>query len=120
MRPYEGGVVGEVIIGRIETKVGIGNGRSRHVNGVNDLLKKTRGEVVVGLNVVNGENGMGGRKAKCTAYLTKRINRSHDKQSNHLTINKRSETNQRTIIECMIGNRLKNNYRMYDQKPIKE
>ena len=92
MRSYEGRVVGKVIIGGIQAKVGVGNGGARHVNSVNDLLKKTRRGVVVRLKVVNGEEWNEGRKAKRTAYLTKEINRSHDKRLNHMIINKQSET----------------------------
>ena len=47
------------------------------------------------------------RKAKRTAYLTKETNRSHDKRSSHMSINKRSETDLRTIKERTIGNRSK-------------
>ena len=73
---------------------------------------------------------MRGRKAKRTAYLTKEINKSHDKQSSHMSVNKRSETDLkrskkeqsetdlRTIKERVIGNRSKNNQRKNDQKPI--
>ena len=62
MRPYERGVVGKIVIGCIKTKVEIGDGGTRHINRVDNLLKKMRGEVVVGLDVVNGEDGMGEEK----------------------------------------------------------
>ena len=55
MGPYEGFVIHKVIVGCIETKVGIDDGGTRHVNAVNNLLEKTRGEVVVGVDVINGE-----------------------------------------------------------------
>ena len=55
----------------------------------------------------NGERLDEGRKAKHTAYLTKRINKSPDQQLSHMNINKRSETDLRTIIEQLIGNRSK-------------
>ena len=87
----------------------IGDGGMRHVNQVNDLLKE-RGGAVVGLNVENGGNGMGQRKVKRTAYLTNEINKSQDKQSNHMIINKQLETDQRAIMERTIGNQSKNNH----------
>ena len=79
MRSYKGGVVGKIVIGCIKTKVRISDSGARHVYRIDNLLKKVRREVVVGLDVVNGEGKMGGRKAKRTAYLTKGINKSHDK-----------------------------------------
>ena len=103
MKVHQRTVAGEVVIGGVNTKVGISNGGTRHDNAVDNLLKERRG-VVVGVNVVNGEGLDGERKVKRTAYLTKEINRSHDKQSNHMTINKRSETDQGAIIEKGIGN----------------
>ena len=71
------------------------------------------------------EDWMRGRKAKHTAYLTKEINKSHDQRSGHMSINKRSETDPRTIKERMIGNRSKKEQSETDQrknnrKPIKE
>ena len=78
MRAYQRVVVGKIVVGHIKTKVGVGNGGVRHVYRVNNLLERTRGEVLVRMNVVNGGNEMGERKAKCTAYLTKGINTSHD------------------------------------------
>ena len=68
--------------------MGVSNGRARHVQRVNDLLK-IRGGVVRG-DVVgeNDERLDGGRKAKRTAYLTKRINKSPDERSNHMIPNK--------------------------------
>ena len=104
VRPYKGRIVGKVIISSIKTEVGISNGGMRHVNRVNDLLKKTRGEVVVGIDVVNGGGWNGERKAKHTAYLTKGINKSHDQRSSHMSINKQSETDQTTTTERTIGN----------------
>ena len=61
MRPYKGSVVGKVIVGGIETKVGISNGGTRHVNAVDNLLEE-RGRAVVRVDVVNGGNGMGEEK----------------------------------------------------------
>ena len=56
MRPYQRFVVGEIIICCIKTKVGIGDGGTRHVNSIDNLLKEER-RVVVGVDVVNGEEG---------------------------------------------------------------
>ena len=66
----------------------IGNGGAGHVKGVNDLLKVRGGTIGRDLIGENGEGMMRGRKAKCTAYLTKEINESHDKRSSHERINK--------------------------------
>ena len=76
MKVYQRGVVREIIIRGVDTKVGIGNGGTRHMDRVDDLLKV--GRRTVRLDVVNGEDVDEGRKAKRTAYLTKRINQSHD------------------------------------------
>ena len=113
---HQGGIACKIIIGGIDTKMGIGDGGTRHVNKVNDLLEI--GGRMIGSNVVNGGNWMGGGKAKCTAYLTKGINESHDEGSNHVIINKRLETDQRTIIERTIGNQSKTDHRKNDRKPI--
>ena len=78
MSIYQGSVVGEVVISHIKTKVGVGNSGARHVYAVNDLLEEG-GRVIVRVDVENGEDWDGERKAKCTAYLTKGINKSHDK-----------------------------------------
>ena len=77
VRLYPGFIVCKIIIGCIKTKVGVGDGGTRHVDRVNDFLKERR-RVVVGIDVENGESEMGKRKAKCTAYLTKGVNESHD------------------------------------------
>ena len=53
MRPYEGIVIGKVIIGGIKTEMGISNGGLRHVDRVNNCLKE-EGGAVVGVDVVNG------------------------------------------------------------------
>ena len=74
---HQGGIACEVVISSIDTKVGISDGRARHVNKVNNLLEV--GRRMIGSDVVNGEkNWMGEKKQKHTAYLTKRINKSHD------------------------------------------
>ena len=65
-------IVGKIVIRGINTKVGIGDSRTRHVNAVNYLLEEVGG-AVVGVDVVNDEELDGGkRKAKHTAYLNKR------------------------------------------------
>ena len=71
MRSYEGRIIGKVVISHIKTKVGVGNGGTRHVDGVNNLLKEG-GRALVRVDVVNGDDEMRRRKAKCIAYLTKR------------------------------------------------
>ena len=53
MRPYKGVVVGEIVVGGIQPKVRIGDGRARHVDRVNNLLE-IRGRTIGG-DVVNGE-----------------------------------------------------------------
>ena len=118
MRPHEGVAVSKIIVSHIEAKVGVGNCGVRHVKRIDNLLKEMRGEVFIAMDVVNGEKWNGGRKAKHTAYLTKEINKSHDKQSSHMLINKQLETDQRTIIEQTIGNQSKNNHRKNDWKLI--
>ena len=129
---YQRTVAGKVIVGSVETKMGVGNSGTRHVYAVNNLLKEG-GRVLVREDVVNGGSGMGGRKAKCTAYLTKGINKSHDKRlesHDHRTNdrksirkrswNKQSETDQGAIIERAIGNRSRSDHRTNNQKQIKE
>ena len=97
MEVYQGGITGEIVVGGVNAKVGIGNCGSRHVQRVNDLLK-VRGRAI--RRDLVGENGGrigGGRKAKRTAYLTKGINKSHDQRSGHMSITKRSETDRKPI-----------------------
>ena len=75
---HQGRVARKVIVCGVNTKVGFSNGRTRHVQRVNNLLKirgRTIGGDVVGKNSEGFDEG---RKAKRTAYLTKRINESHD------------------------------------------
>ena len=66
---------------------------------------KIRGRTI-GRDVVSKNDGKldGEEKQKRTTYLTKGINESHDLRSNHMIINKRSETDLRTIKERPIGN----------------
>ena len=88
MEIHQGGIACKVEIGGVHAKVGVGDGGTRHVQRVNNLLKiggRTIGGDVVG---EYGEELDGKRKAERTAYLTKRINESHDKRPNHMTINK--------------------------------
>ena len=62
MRPYKGIVIGEIVIGCIKTKVRISDGGARHVDRINDLLEKMRGEVFIGMDVVNDGNELGEEK----------------------------------------------------------
>ena len=82
---YQGIVASEIVIGSIETKMGVGNGRTGHVKAVDNLLEERRGTLVGG-NVVNGEELEWGKKSKTHCIFNKRINVSHDKQSNHMII----------------------------------
>ena len=72
MRPYEGRVIGEIIISRIKTEVRVGDGGVRHVNRANDLLEKTRGEVVVRIDVLNGGRWNEGKKSKMHCIFNQR------------------------------------------------
>ena len=60
---YQGVVASEVVVGSIETEVGVGNGGMRHIDTVNNVLEE-RGRAWVGGNVVNGEEMDGGKKSK--------------------------------------------------------
>ena len=71
-------VTREIVICGVNAKVRVGNGGSRHVQRVNDLLKVRGGMIRGDLIGKNGEGLVGKRKAKRTAYLTKGINESHD------------------------------------------
>ena len=121
----------EIVVGSMNTKVRIGDGGMRHVKRVNDLLKVGRRAIRRDVISENGGKLDGKRKAKRTAYLTKGINVSHDKRSNHMIRNKtignlsknnhgtkRSETDLRMIMEQTIGNRSKNDHGTSDRKPI--
>ena len=116
MKIHQGGIARRVVIRGVNAKVGLGNGRTRHVQRVNNLLK-IGGRTIRG-DVVGEYNGNldGGRKAKRTAYLTKKIRLSHDARSNHMIVNQRSETDLR--IEQTIGNRSNNDHRTNNRKPI--
>ena len=96
----------------------IGNGGARHVQRVNNLLKVGGRTIRGDLISENGEGLDEGRKAKRTAYLTKEINKSHDKRSGHMSINKRSETDPKRSKEEAIGNQSKNDQRKSNRKPI--
>ena len=61
MKVHQRAVGSKVVIDGINTKMRIGDGRTRHVDKVNDLLKI--GGRTVGIDVVNDEDWMGGRKA---------------------------------------------------------
>ena len=56
MGTNEGVIIGKIVVSHIETKVGVSNSGTRHVNGINDLLEKMRREVFIGVDVVNGES----------------------------------------------------------------
>ena len=88
MEVHQRRVVCEIIIGGVNTKMGIGDGGAGHIQRVNNLLK-IRGRTV-GRDLIskNGEGLDEGRKAKRTAYLTKGINKSHDQRPSHVNINK--------------------------------
>ena len=61
---YQGIVTSEVVIGSIDTKVGIGDGGMRYDNAVKNLLKEG-GRAMVRVDVVNGEGlDGGGKKSK--------------------------------------------------------
>ena len=79
MEVYQQRIACKVIVDGVGTEVGIGNGGTRHVNKIDDLLKVWGRKI--GGDVVNGESWMGGRKAKHTAYLTK-------KSTHHMTNNR--------------------------------
>ena len=72
MEIHQRRVIRKIIIRGINAKVGIGDSGARHVQGVNDLLeiggRTVRGDVEGEYD----ENLDGKRKAKCTAYLTKK------------------------------------------------
>ena len=62
MEIHQGTVTGEIVISGVYAKGRIGDGRTRHMNAVNNLLKIRGGAVRV--NVVNDEDWMGGRKSE--------------------------------------------------------
>ena len=80
MKVHQRRIAHKVVIRGVNTKVGISNGRARHVQRVNNLLKVRGGTITRDLIGENGEELDGGRKAKHTAYLTKGTNVSHDKR----------------------------------------
>ena len=71
MKVHQRRIAGKVIIGGVNAKVGIGNGRTRHIQRVDNLLKVRGGTIRGDLIGENGKGLDGGRKAKRTAYLTK-------------------------------------------------
>ena len=62
VKVHQRSVTGEVVVGGIYPKVRISNSGARHVDKVDDLLKVRRR--MVGVDVVNGEDWMGGKKSK--------------------------------------------------------
>ena len=115
---HQGGVVREVIIRGVNTKVRLGNGGARHVQRINDLLKIGGGTIREDLIGENGEGFDEGKKSKMHCLFNQETNKSHDQRSSHMSVNKRSETDLRTIKERTIGNRFKNDQRKVDWKPI--
>ena len=63
LKVHQRTVAGKIIVGGINAKMGIGNSGAGHVNAVDNLLKERR-RVVVGVDVVNGENGMGEKRSE--------------------------------------------------------
>ena len=78
MEIHQRGVTCKIVIGGVDTEMGISDGRVRHVQRVNDLLKIRGGAIRGDLIGENGEEFDEGRKAKRTAYLTKGTNESCD------------------------------------------
>ena len=60
MKIHQRAVAGKIVIGGVNAKVGVSNGRARHVDKVNDLLEV--GGRMVGVEVVNDEDWMGEEK----------------------------------------------------------
>ena len=60
MKIHQRAVTGKIVISGVNAKVGISNGRVRHVDRVKNLLE-VRGRTV-GADVVNGEDWMGEEK----------------------------------------------------------
>ena len=103
MEVYQGRVTCKIVVSGINTKVGVSNGGTRHVQRVNDLLK-VGGRMVRGDVVSENDEELDGKKSKTQCIFNQKGIKSHDKQSDHMTINKRSETDLRTIIKQLIGN----------------
>ena len=76
MEIRQGGVARKIIVGGVNTKVGISDGRARHIDAVNNLLEEGRG-VVVRLNVVNGEEWDGGKKSEMHCIFKPKESTSH-------------------------------------------
>ena len=76
MRPYKGVVVGEIVVGGIQPKVRIGDGRARHVDRVNNLLEERRG-ASVRFNVENGGSGMREKKSRTYCLFNQRGSTNH-------------------------------------------
>ena len=121
----------KVVIHGVNTEMGISNGRARHVQRINNLLKVRGGAIRWDLIGENGEEIWWGKKSK-THWIFNQKNwqitwwmiRSHD---NKQMIGNRSKNDHRTtnrkpiirmIIEQLIGNRSKNDHGTTDQKPI--
>ena len=72
MEIHQRGITCKVVIRGVNTEVGISDGGARHVQRINNLLKIRRRAIRRDLIGENDEELDGGRKAKRTAYLTKR------------------------------------------------
>ena len=69
---YQGRVVCKVIIGGIDTKMRIGNGGTRHVQRIDNLLKVRGGTVGGDLISENGEEIDEGKKSKTHCIFNQR------------------------------------------------
>ena len=67
MEVYQRTVSSKVVIGGINTKVGIGDGRMRHIDEVNNLLKIRGG--AIGVDVVNGGQLDGGKERQNAPHI---------------------------------------------------
>ena len=77
MEVHQRTVVGEIIIGGIHAKVGIGNGGMRHDNTVNNPLQKKGRKAIVGMDVVNGKGWDEGKKSKTHCLFNQKNQTSH-------------------------------------------
>ena len=72
MEIYQGRVTRKIVIGSVNTEVRVSNGGVRHIQRVNNLLK-IMGRTIRRDDVSENDEELDGeRKAKRTAYLTKR------------------------------------------------
>ena len=78
---HQGGVVGKVVIGGVNAKMGIGDGGARHVQRVNNLLKVRGGAIRGDLISENGERFDEGKKSKTHCIFNQK------RSTNHMTNN---------------------------------